>query len=166
MLFGSQSGQPGKVGEICVSGPVVTHRYDALPEATAGAKIDENGRLWHRMGDLGYLDAKGRLWFCGRKAERLETARGPLYTDQVEGRYNGRSGVGRCALVGPGPRGQQRPVLIVEGPENTELRKKILEEGLVEEVQFRARLPVDTRHNAKIHRLTLKKELEGALVRR
>lgn len=165
---GVVDGQPEAVGEICVRGPVVTHTYDALPEATAGAKIKEGADLWHRMGDLGYLDASGRLWFCGRKAERLETANGPLYTDPVEGRFNGWEGIERCALVGPGPRGAQRPVLIVEGPEKPGLREKILETKVVEAVYFRDRLPVDTRHNAKIHRLTLKKELEaqGALARK
>jgi acyl-CoA synthetase (AMP-forming)/AMP-acid ligase II len=151
----------GTIGEICVSGPVVTASYDALPEATAAAKIKVDGAVWHRMGDLGYLDEQGRLWFCGRKMERLQTAQGPLYTEPVEGRFNSWPEVGRCALVGPGHPGSQRPVIVVEGPENPSLKAKILETKLVEEVVFRASLPVDTRHNAKIHRLSLKKELEA-----
>ncbi len=164
---GHLEGEPGTIGEIAVAGPVVTETYDALPEATAGAKIREGNRIWHRMGDLAYLDATGRLWFCGRKAERLETANGPLYTDPVEGIFNAWPEISRCALVGPGARGAQRPVLVVEGPESAPLRTKILATGKVEEVVFRAALPVDTRHNAKIHRLSLKAELESskALVR-
>jgi acyl-CoA synthetase (AMP-forming)/AMP-acid ligase II len=113
-----------------------------------------------RMGDLAYLDATGRLWFCGRKAERLETATGPLYTDPIEGIFNAWPEIDRCALVGPGARGAQRPVLVVEGPESPELRRKILATQKVADVVFRAALPVDTRHNAKIHRLSLKTELE------
>jgi acyl-coenzyme A synthetase/AMP-(fatty) acid ligase len=112
------------------------------------------------MGDLGYRDAQGRLWFCGRKAERLQTAKGPLYTDCVEGIFNGWPEIQRCALVGPGPQGAQRAVLVVEGPAQSALEQKILATGKVEAVVFRNKLPVDTRHNAKIHRLTLKKELE------
>src|SRR3546814_2508347 len=30
-------------------------------------------RIVHRMGDLGYFDADGRLWFCGRKSQRVVT---------------------------------------------------------------------------------------------
>ncbi len=164
---GRVEGEVGAIGEIMVAGPVVTESYDALPEATMGAKIRDGNRVWHRMGDLAYIDATGRLWFCGRKAERLETATGALYTDPVEGIFNAWPEIDRCALVGPGPRGSQRPVLVVEGPESAGLRQKILATQKVEEVVFRAALPVDTRHNAKIHRLSLKAELERskALVR-
>ncbi len=166
----------GEIGEICVAGPVVTEQYDALPEATARAKIVEEpaaglaggladgGRIWHRMGDLGYLDERGRLWFCGRKAERLLTVKGPIYTEPVEGMFNAWTDIGRCALVGPGPAGAQRAVLIVEGTAKAAqaaLRARILATGQVEEVLFRDALPVDTRHNAKIHRLSLKKELDA-----
>ena len=77
----------GQIGEITVSGPSVTKRYEARPDATAAAKLadpDDPAKIWHRMGDLGYLDERGRLWFCGRKAERVQTAEGDLYTDCVE----------------------------------------------------------------------------------
>lgn len=63
----------GQIGEIVVTGPSVTKAYDNLPEATARAKIwdEQEQTLWHRMGDVGALDAQGRLWFCGRKVERV-----------------------------------------------------------------------------------------------
>ncbi len=61
---------PGEIGEIIVTGPTATRVYDALPEATAAAKIGSTP-VWHRMGDAGYVDASGRLWFCGRIAERV-----------------------------------------------------------------------------------------------
>ncbi|MFP6900532.1 MAG: fatty acid CoA ligase family protein, partial [Opitutales bacterium] len=70
---------PGEIGEITVSGPVVTKAYDNDPEANNIHKIREKDVVWHRMGDLGYLDEDRRLWFCGRKAERVETIDGPLY---------------------------------------------------------------------------------------
>ena len=59
----------GEIGELLVAGSVVTESYDALPEATTDAKILTEGKLWHRMGDLGYRDHKNRIWFCGRKKE-------------------------------------------------------------------------------------------------
>jgi acyl-CoA synthetase (AMP-forming)/AMP-acid ligase II len=157
----------GEVGEICVRGPVVTREYHNLSEPTRLAKIqDADGSVWHRMGDLARLDEQGRLWFCGRKAERVETADGPLYTDQVESRFLTHPKVTRCALVGVGPRGEERPVLVVEAKrEDPELGAELLALGGVTRVLFHPRFPVDVRHNAKIHRHTLKAWAEQQLGR-
>lgn len=149
----------GEIGEIAVSGDVVTREYANRPEATAGAKIrdvDGSGRgvVWHRVGDLGYLDEEGRLWFCGRKSERLETASGPLYTDCVEGRVAGLCEGRRVALIGLGPRGAERPAIVVEGARAPSIEASLRGEGF--EVFFRDAMPVDVRHNAKIHRNQLK----------
>ncbi len=148
----------GEIGEITVFGDVVTREYANRPEATRAAKIPElvDGKtlVWHRVGDLGYLDESGRLWFCGRKSERLETAAGPLYTDCVEGRLAARCEGRRIALVGLGPRGVERPAIVVEGARSPSIEASLRGEGF--DVFFRAELPVDVRHNAKIHRLQLK----------
>ena len=106
-------------GEITVAGPTATDSYFNRPQATAAAKIretlvDGSTRVVHRMGDVGYFDVQGRLWFCGRKTQRVETARGPLYTEQVEPVFNTVAGVARTALVGVGAAGAQVPVLCVE----------------------------------------------------
>jgi olefin beta-lactone synthetase len=90
----------GQVGEICVKGAAVTKTYINRPNSTAAAKIAANDAIWHRMGDLGYLDGEGRLWFYGRKSHRVETANGPLYTEPVERVFNQHSAVARSALVG------------------------------------------------------------------
>src|SRR5690606_18546886 len=105
--------------EITVAGPTATDAYFNRPQATAAAKISEtladgSTRIVHRMGDVGYFDAQGRLWFCGRKTQRLQTASGPLYTEQVEPVFNTVAGVRRTALVGVGAAGAQRPVLCYE----------------------------------------------------
>jgi acyl-CoA synthetase (AMP-forming)/AMP-acid ligase II len=66
---------PGEVGEIAVRGPQVTRAYFNRDAATRLAKIVcDDGSFWHRMGDLGYLDTSGRLWFCGRKSHRVRVA--------------------------------------------------------------------------------------------
>ncbi len=161
---------PGDVGEICVAGPSVTDEYFRRPQATALAKIretlaDGSQRVVHRMGDLGYFDAQGRLWFCGRKTQRVETAQGALYTEQVEPVFNAHPQVRRTALVGVGARGAQLPVLCVElEPEvDATARERIEAELLnlgahvpvaarVQRVLFHPRFPVDIRHNAKIGR--------------
>ena len=103
----------GEIGEIIVSGPVVTKAYDALPLATAAAKVTDGEALWHRMGDCGFLDADGRLWFCGRKAERVTTAAGPLFTEPCEQVFRRHPRAARCALVGLGQEGAQQPALVV-----------------------------------------------------
>lgn len=162
---------PGEVGEIVVSGPTVTKAYDALPEATAAAKIVEtlpDGRtaIWHRLGDAGYLDAEGRLWFCGRIAERVETAAGPLHTEPVEQVFRRHPQVARCALVGLGERGRQEPALVVQpAPGATDeaglaralraLARTHAHTAPIRRFFFHPAFPVDVRHNAKIHRLTL-----------
>ena len=69
----------GEIGEFVVSGPVVTRAYFDRPEPTALAKIHgPDGAIYHRMGDVGYRDERGRLWFCGRKSHRV-IARGETY---------------------------------------------------------------------------------------
>ena len=159
-----------EIGEIIVRGPVVTREYDALPEVTTLAKIFDGARLWHRMGDLGYLDTAGRLWFCGRKAERVETRDGPLYTEQVEPIFNAHPGVARSALIGVGHDGH-RPAIVVEPMSPDIVATPSLCRKLVRELQqlalahahtcairlvyLHSSFPVDVRHNAKIHRLTL-----------
>jgi acyl-CoA synthetase (AMP-forming)/AMP-acid ligase II len=110
----------GQVGEIAVKGPVVTRTYLNRPHETARTKIVEHGNaddqapaIWHRMGDLGYFDDRGRLWFCGRKSHRVETSQGLMLPVPCEAIFT-HPAVLRTALVGVGKRGQQRPVLIVQ----------------------------------------------------
>ena len=159
----------GEIGEIIVAGPNVTREYDALPEATAAAKIKDGDAVWHRMGDCGYFDPAGNLWFCGRKVERVETARGTLFTEPREQVFRPHDHMVRCALIGLGNRGQQRPVLVVEllpAPSFTnvdrlardlrELARRHPHTSDIHEFYFSPKpFPVDVRHNAKIHRLTL-----------
>ena len=109
----------GEIGEIIVRGPVVTKSYDELPEATALAKVFDSqpggpAAVWHRLGDLGYLDASGRLWFCGRKVERVTTARGVLYTEPCEQVFRAHPRATRCALIGLGTAPNQLPAIVLE----------------------------------------------------
>jgi len=157
---------PWEVGEITVRGPQVTSVYLNRPDATRLAKIaDPAGGVWHRMGDVGYRDATGRIWFCGRKAHRVQTSRGPLYTIPVEGVFNSHPKVFRTALVGLGPKGSQQPVLCVEletqasKAEQDRIRKELLTLGSqyphtqqIQQILFHPAFPVDIRHNAKIFR--------------
>jgi acyl-CoA synthetase (AMP-forming)/AMP-acid ligase II len=155
-----------EIGEITVHGPQVSSAYLNRPEATRMAKIpDPSGGVWHRMGDVGYLDRSGRVWFCGRKAHRVVTSQGVLHTIQVEGIFNTHPKVFRTALVGIGIMGQQQPVLCVEleakaaKAEQELIRSELLELGSrypltrdIRMILFHPSFPVDIRHNAKIFR--------------
>jgi acyl-CoA synthetase (AMP-forming)/AMP-acid ligase II len=156
----------GQIGEIAVKGPVATKEYFQNPVATRAAKMqDADGGIWHRMGDLGYLDDTGRLWFCGRKAHRVETARGTLFTIPCEALFNVHPRVRRSALVGVGEAGSKRPVIIIElkqgdaGGGNDRLTEEILAIARagaitreIKTVLYHPGFPVDIRHNAKIFR--------------
>lgn len=165
----------GEVGEIIARGPVVTREYDARSEATALAKIPDGDQVWHRLGDCGSRDADGRLWFCGRKAERVETSAGILHTEPCERVFRTHRRVGRCALIGLGERPRQRPALVVEARIASsaearafarELRAVALQQPHTSAIKlfyFHPRFPVDVRHNAKIHRLTLARWAHDAI---
>jgi acyl-coenzyme A synthetase/AMP-(fatty) acid ligase len=157
----------GEIGEFVVSGPVVTRAYFDRPEATALAKIESalGDAVMHRMGDVGYRDDKGRLWFCGRKSHRV-IARGQTYfTIPCEAIFNAHPDVARTALVGALVKGEVTPVICVEPVrrlsrvERQRVARELLERGAlfdhtkdIRTILFHASFPVDARHNAKIFR--------------
>jgi acyl-CoA synthetase (AMP-forming)/AMP-acid ligase II len=104
----------GDIGELIVRGPQASPRYVTRAECNADAKIADVGGLWHRMGDVGYLDDQGRFWYCGRKSQRVVTANGPLFTECIEAVFNGHRDIEQSALVGVGPRYDQFPVVAIK----------------------------------------------------
>ncbi|QDT17497.1 fatty acid CoA ligase family protein [Alienimonas californiensis] len=158
----------GEIGEVIVSGPAVTREYVNRPEQTRRAKIADPAAptgVWHRMGDVGYLDDRGRLWFCGRQAHVVRTTDGPIYPVRGEAVLNELPAVRRTAIVGVGDPGRQRPVIVVEcepGARTAALREELRERaaaspviGPPRAVLFRKTLPTDVRHNTKIDRAAL-----------
>jgi acyl-CoA synthetase (AMP-forming)/AMP-acid ligase II len=171
----------GEIGELIVRGPVITREYVTRRESNATGKIVDGESVWHRMGDVGYLDSVERFWFCGRMAHRVRTAGKTLYTIPCEAIFNQHPAIYRSALVGIGPPGEQRPVIILEprpgqwpnsrhDRENllAEIRrlasKSPLTEGIGDFLLHRS-FPVDIRHNAKIFREKLAVWAAGELDR-
>ena len=155
----------GEIGEISVKGDLVTRNYFGRPESDALAKIKDQDSFWHRMGDLGWKDSKGRIWFCGRKSHRVATENRTLFTIPCEAIFNNHPGVYRSALVGIGPLHRQKPVICIELKRHKiKYSKKTLKNELVglaqqheltqdiETVLFHPSFPVDIRHNSKIFR--------------
>ena len=156
------------VGEIVIKAPWATQSYFNREDLTQLAKIEDENSFWHRMGDLGRLDEQNRLWFYGRKNQRVITETETLYTIPCESIFNQHPDVKRSALVGKGPKKKQQPIIIIE-PSNAKrggspkARKKFAEELLkygaalpmtksIQRVLFHSNFPVDVRHNAKIYR--------------
>lgn len=157
-----------EIGEIIVSSKTTTKAYYQLPDKTLEAKISgANGQVWHRMGDMGYLDEEGMLWFCGRKAHVVEGANGPLYSVQVEAIFNRHPSVKRSALVNKGG----SPAIAIElhdgrsslgakeasvfYKELTGLGEKHLHTKNLRKFFISKGFPVDVRHNIKIDRVKL-----------
>ena len=158
--------EPGTIGELVVWGDNVSKEYFRRLHANRLAKIPmPDGQVRHRMGDLGYLDELGRIWFCGRKSHRVITSDGTLYTVSCEGVFNNQTDVFRTALVGVGDPPNQVPVLCVEVEKHVKqrqlgrIRQELFDLGsvydhtqVIQRILFHPAFPVDIRHNAKIFR--------------
>jgi acyl-coenzyme A synthetase/AMP-(fatty) acid ligase len=171
---GAPSTEPGVVGEVLVSGPHRKARYDRL-WLTEAASSRDPGR--HRTGDVGHLDAEGRLWVGGRLEHVVVTADGTVTPVGPESRVDHVAGVARSAVVGVGPRGTQQVVVVVE-PDRHAHHDVVADAGLAAAVRAAAapvlvaavlvapRLPTDVRHNSKIDRTAVARWADAVLAGR
>lgn len=142
---------PGQSGEIVVQGEHVLSSY-LHGESDGETKFRVGNSIWHRTGDAGYLDARGRLWLLGRCVARMDDSRGSLYPLAVEGAISNHPAVHRVAFfchLG-------RRILAIEtrdqradGNVMNDLKRQ-LAWARVDEVRILGRIPTDNRHNAKI----------------
>jgi olefin beta-lactone synthetase len=149
----------GSTGEILVRAPWVSAGYLGLWAVQRAARPGPLGE-WHRSGDVGHLDAAGRLWVEGRAVHVIHAPTGPITSVPVERTVERTLGVRRSAAVGVGPEGSQQLVVVIEdadasdGPADSKQAAAV--RGAVAEpvaaVLTTRRLPVDIRHNAKIDR--------------
>ena len=124
------------------------------PAQDADNKLREGARVWHRTGDAGRLDARGRLWLLGRW--RPDCLSGPMPL-QIETAARLWPGVRRAALLRI--EGGE-PVLVVEGEARCladwQVRAKAQRISRVVTV---ARIPMDRRHASKIDERRLRRLL-------
>ncbi len=157
---------PLQIGEIVVRGKNVSSEYLDLPRSNELSKIPTSSGLWHRMGDMGYLDKIGNLYFCGRKSHIVKWQGKVFYSIPVERVFNQHPKVRRSALIalarssGIGIAIEPYPQHM---PSSTDERDKFIEELLqlgaanpltasLANIFFFPSFPVDSRHNAKIFR--------------
>ncbi|HEX5811073.1 MAG TPA: alpha/beta fold hydrolase [Pseudonocardia sp.] len=161
---GELTREPGVTGEISVAAPHVKDRYDQL-WAVQRRSAREAGR--HRTGDVGHLDAQGRLWVEGRLVHVVDTAAGPVTPVGIEQRVEAVDGIASAAVVGVGPAGTQQVVVVVVAEPGIVARRPgaplLAVAPLTDAVRAVAgvpvaavlvadALPVDIRHAAKIDR--------------
>ena len=159
---GPLTDEPGTTGEVCVAGPHVKDRYDAL-WATERASSRDAG--WHRTGDVGHVDAEGRLWIEGRLPHVVSTAAGVVTPVGVEQRLEALPEVCAAAVVGVGPVGTQALVVVLVPNSGAPRRDAVQLAGTeladtvraaagtdVAAVLVTGRLPVDIRHQSKVDR--------------
>lgn len=168
---GPLTDDPYVLGEIVVRAGHAKDRYDRL-WATERASSRQPG--WHRTGDVGTLDQRGRLWIGGRLAHVITTTDGPLAPVAIEQEVGRLAQVSQAACVGVGPTGTQQIVVVVvtdgrrEGPASLELTRAVrTASGVpVAAVLERRDLPVDIRHNSKVDRAMLARWADGRLAGR
>lgn len=155
----------GDIGEIAVSGRHVLPGY-ADPSRNRDTKIDVGGRRWHRTGDAGYLDNKGRLWLVGRCAAAIRDSRGIVYPFQVEYAVSAVRGISRAALISE----QGKRVLVLE----TSAREftsdcikaaRCVADKQIDKIITVRHIPVDRRHDAKVDYPALKRLLDSRATR-
>ena len=127
-------------GEIVVAGNHVLPGY-LHSQGDDELKFDAEGRRWHRTGDAGYFDERGRLWLLGRCAAKVVDERGVLYPFAVECATQ----PWRTAFVGY----HGRRLLVVESGAPTDWKDR-LTWACIDQVRVLRRIPLDKRHNAKV----------------
>lgn len=139
----------GEPGEIVVSGGHVLQGYlnGVGDEET---KFRVAGTVWHRTGDCGYFDGKGRLWLLGRASAVISDVRGKLHPFAVECAARNHPGVKRAALLGR----DGRRILYVQPRRgarvDTTSLLNLLSWARLDEVRTLRAIPLDKRHNAKV----------------
>ncbi|MFN7977334.1 MAG: AMP-binding protein [Vicinamibacterales bacterium] len=147
--FDRRCAPAGAPGEIVVTGGHVLSGYLG-GRGDDETKFRVDGRVWHRTGDAGYLDDRGRLWLLGRCSARVDDALGVVYPFSVETAAMHVPGVARAAFTAIAG----RRMLLVEAAAGASLDlggiAATARWAHLHAVREYPAIPVDRRHNAKI----------------
>ena len=171
---GLPTSEPGLLGEVWVRAAHQRLGYDRLWHTTHLASPADGT---HATGDIGTIDADGRLWIGGRTGHVIRTATGPVAPTPIERAVDMLDGIRRSAAVGVGPAGAQVVVVIAEmsdagrRPRQSSLdRIDRIRAAVAEATGLDVAaclevpsLPVDRRHNSKIDRTHLADWATGVL---
>jgi long-chain acyl-CoA synthetase len=87
----------GEPGEICARGPQVMAGYWQRPDETAKVMTPDG---FFRTGDIGVMDAEGRIKIVDRKKDMVLVSGFNVYPNEVEDVVASHPGVLECAVVG------------------------------------------------------------------
>ena len=110
---------PGAVGELCARGPQVMREYWQQPAETARAFTADG---WLRTGDLGFMDAQGRVTITDRLKDVIVVSGFKVFPNEVEEVVAAHPGVREVAAVGvPAASGEAvRVIVVADDPALTE----------------------------------------------
>ncbi len=143
-----------KVGEIVVCGEHVLQGY-LNGAGDAETKFRVGGKVWHRTGDLGWFDQKGRLWLMGRASAVIEDERGVVYPFAVECAARQIDGVRCAAILSVG--GRRILALEADSERAADGARGRLAWAELDEVRLLRSIPMDKRHNAKVDYVALRR---------
>lgn len=164
----------GEVGEFICTGDHVCRDYYNNTDAFASTKIlDEANRVWHRTGDLAYIDQKNNLWIVGRVNNAIERKSKYYFPVQAEVLLKRMTFTHRCAFLGlPNDELGQATVAAIELSKELELStfdfnsaKKEIHRIFsknkipVDHIKFVKEIPMDPRHHSKVEYAVLRKIL-------
>ena len=117
-----EAGRPlpgGEVGELCARGPQVMREYWQQPAETARAFTADG---WLRTGDLGFIDALGRVTITDRLKDVIVVSGFKVFPNEVEEVVAAHPGVREVAAVGvPAASGEAvRVIVVADDPALTE----------------------------------------------
>lgn len=141
----------GKIGEVVVTGDHVNKNYYENPEAFAKNKIvDSNGTIWHRTGDMGYLE-NNILRLVGRDHRIMLHKTGTFYPYPIEQFVEMEFGLDDTGYLQ-----KENQFYLYYYSNNVidenELQKRITENDypLDHIIQMKKPLPRDARHKSKL----------------
>lgn len=164
----------GEVGEFLVTGDHVCRDYYNNPDAFKSTKImGDDGRVWHRTGDLAYLDPRKDLWLVGRVNNAVERDGKYYFPVRAEVLLKRMPFASRCAFLGlPDPQLTNKNCAVVELKEDhnaasfdfaaakTEIRRVFAKNGIpLDDIRFVKKIPMDPRHHSKVEYGILRKTL-------
>ena len=143
--------------EILVAGDHVNQGY-LDPTHDKENKVRDGAIVWHKTGDAGCFDDRGRLWLLGRIGSDIVMNEKPVFPFSIEVAVRQWEGVRACALIAQ----NSLPVLAIAGDVAFKQSWQAQAELIgIRRVQHLANIPMDRRHASKVDRSALLRQLKA-----
>jgi len=107
---------PGTPGEVELSGPQIVSGYLPADHPANAAFATRAGQRCYRTGDLGYVDAAGRLILLGRADRQVKWNGNRIELDEIERAAHGLPEVHKAACLPLREAGQLRDIVLFVQP--------------------------------------------------